>query len=62
MEFCDLECKLVFLDSEVSAKKTYMKLSAALLAVILLGSGCTALNYSYADGVEPINWRDYNDC
>ena len=39
-----------------------VKLSAAFLAVILLASGCTALNSSYADRIEPINWREYNDC
>jgi hypothetical protein len=41
---------------------TKLKLSAALLAVILIVSGCTTLNYSYTDGSEPINWREYNDC
>jgi hypothetical protein len=42
---------------------TKLKLSAALLAVILIISGCTTLNYySYTDGSEPINWREYNDC
>ena len=52
----------LFVNREVSAMKMYTKLSAALLAVILLASGCTTLNYSYTDGSEPINWREYNDC
>lgn len=47
---------------EVSAMKIYKKLSAVLLAAILLGSGCATINSSYADGSEPINWREYNDC
>ena len=42
--------------------KICTQLSAALLAIILLASGCTTLNYSYADSSEPINWREYNDC
>jgi hypothetical protein len=42
--------------------KIYAKVSAVLLAVVLFASGCAAVNYSYADGVEPINWREYNDC
>jgi hypothetical protein len=42
--------------------KIYMNLSAPLLAIILLASGCTALKASYSGAPEPINWREYNDC
>lgn len=48
--------------SEVSAMKIHVKLFAALLALVLCASGCAAVNYSYLDAAEPLNWREYDDC
>jgi hypothetical protein len=39
--------------------KICAKASAVLPALLLFASGRAA---SYADRIEPINWREYNDC
>jgi len=35
---------------------------AALIAILLLASGCATFDYSTGDTGTRINWREYNDC